>query len=210
MSGNPDIKDLGVKFAPGVGAIINKFGMDDEEFEKYKQDIIEEYQSNPYISLKIISEREQSKGRDLYVSRIAGWLKRRNIPIHDSREIVTSKDRGDFRLAIDVALLESLDPFKSKSETVRVILRIALGIPEPSIILKLGDGINLICIFDRGRRTFSPYLTDEITPFEQQILQHLIQEANEQQSGSVITDFAYRNELSYLGGTPFEEILSAH
>jgi len=208
--GNPDIRKFGNRFKPGVGPVVDKYGMSDEEYKQWKDDTIEEYLSNPYMTLKEFVKQNKKKGYKFSVNTFIGWLKRRGLRPHaNPRAVGMSELRHEFKFACDREMLETLDVFENKAEAIRAIVRIMLGIPETSIIVKLLDGINWICLFDRRKKVFNGYLTDSINEFETKILQNVIVDANHNGDPHIITDWATNNNLAYIGGTPFEEILSA-
>jgi hypothetical protein len=189
----------------------DKFGMSDEEFEEYKKQIIEDYKNNRKLSIRKIQKREELKGRKMTVHRISRWIRKAGVEIryknYKRPKAILSEGHSVF---VDTESAEMMLSFEDrKQDVIRAAIRWVAGIPERSILVKLREGINLICLYDYVLDKYHVYLTDQLNEFEVNVISNMIQEANKHGS-YVIKDFCIQNDLFYIGGEDVTEERSSN
>ena len=184
----------------------DKFGMNDDEFEKYKQKIINDYVNIPNITTKQIRQRELQEGRNLSVQRIRNWIRKAGLEVRRSTiskgEFGASQDgmyRGYFSL--DRATHQAMAAFDGTIPTVtRTFVRWVLGIPEPSVLVVVSDNLHALFMYDLSTFRYNVYTTSDVSEFEKNILANVLNEANSLKSARPIIGWAISNEFMYLGG----------
>lgn len=177
----------------------NKLGMEDDEYEKYKQSLIEKYRDGFGLSLRGIAREEQEKGIPLYYARLSRWIHNSDVRVKTKEETLRKHERGGEQRTIYLSQdqLDILEQFPNVSEMVRMGIDIVAGLPTPNIVLYLGDQKNVIFMLEGDE--VEAYITSDLTEFEERSVQTLINKAKLHGSHYII-NFAIENDLTYYGG----------
>jgi len=186
----------------GVRDPHNTLGMEKEEYEKYKADLIQEYADNPKLSMNYMVNREQEKGIKLYYSRFQRWLRAaEDVEVRgrsQARKEIGEERGMSYGMYVRMDQIEDLKKFENQSALVRMGLDLVLGNRTPNCILFLGEGKNVIFIDNQKKERVEAYVVGDLTKMEKKVVQTLINKANEYGT-EYIAKFAIENELKYYG-----------
>jgi hypothetical protein len=186
----------GYKYGPHIYGFETK-----EQLDEWKQSVIDYYVTHKDASLSSIIRYENAQGRPLSINTLSRWIKSAGHEIRFMKRKHIRPKQTTHRRSVswDEEIDDTLNAFGSKSEALRMAIRMIFGIPEASIVVFLDDVNRLICRYIESTRKFEAFLTGEIPPFQQNMLNVLIQDANEH-GVDAIKRFCDRYNMFYLGG----------
>lgn len=177
----------------------NTLGMSEDEYENYKQKLINKYRDGFGVSIRSIAKEEQEKGIPLYPARLSRWIHNSDVMVKSKEETLRKHERGGEprNVYLNQDQLDILEQFPNLSEMVRMGVDIVCGLPTSNIVLYLGDRKNVVFIFE-GKEV-EAYITSDLTAFEEKTVQTLLNKAKLHGSHYII-NFAIENDLTYYGG----------
>ena len=176
----------------------NTLGMEPDEYEQYKSDLIEEYDTNKDLTVRGITRREQDKGITLYPDRLRRWLISSGTDIRGKSEAIRKHKSGgrNYSFYLTGDQLETIKQYENMSEIVRLGLNLVLGLPTKNLVLFIGEGKNVLFYLENQ---IQAYIPDGLTEFEERTIQTLINKAK-LHGPRYIINFAIENDLLYYGG----------
>jgi len=177
----------------------NTLGMDEEEYEKYKEKMVNRYRDEFESTIRGLAREQREEGITLYADRLRRWIGSAGVRIKSKGQSIRKGKERMKQTTINLTAdqLDTLSQFPNSSEIARVAMDIVLGIPTQSMVLFLGEGKNVIFVITG--KIIEAYITSDLTQFEERTVQTLINKAK-LHGPHYIINFATENELDFYGG----------